>query len=56
MVMESLKVVTKRRIILLLLVLFVLLILWVALTQPFLVHRLSTKVFTGYEIYLLKYL
>jgi hypothetical protein len=55
MVMESRKVVTKRRIILLLLVLFILLILWVALTQPFVVHRLSTKVFTGYEIYLLKY-
>jgi len=55
MVMESRKVVTKRRIILLLLVLFVLLILWMALTQPFVVHRLSTKVFTGYEIYLLKY-
>ena len=55
MVMESRKVVTKRRITLLLLVLFVLLILWVALTQPFVVHRLFTKVFTGYEIYLLKY-
>jgi hypothetical protein len=55
MVMESQKVVTKRGSILLLLVLFVLLILWVALTQPFVVHRLTTKVFTGYEIYLLKY-
>lgn len=55
MVIESRKVVTKRRIFILFLVLFVLLILWVALTQPFVVHRLSTKVFTGYEIYLLKY-
>jgi hypothetical protein len=53
--MEIRKVVTKRRIVLLLLVLFVLLILWVALTQPFVFHRLATRVFTGYEIYQLKY-
>jgi len=49
------KGVSRRRIILLLLVSFVLLALLVAITQPFLIHRLSTKVFTGYEIYLLKY-
>ena len=55
MVMDSNKSVNKSRIILLLLVVLVLLIFWVALTQPFLIHRLSTKTFTGYEIYLLKY-
>jgi hypothetical protein len=54
-VMEIRKVVTKRRIVLLLLGILVLLILWVALTQPFIVHRLATRVFTGYEIYQLKY-
>jgi hypothetical protein len=53
--MELRKVATKRRIILLLLVLFALLILWAALAEPFVVYRLSTKAFTGYEIYLLKY-
>ena len=54
--MESRKVITKHRLILLLIVLFVLLILlWLVLTQPFFVHRLTTKVFTDYEIYLLKY-
>jgi hypothetical protein len=53
--MEPRKVVTKRRIFILFLVLFILLILLVALTQPFVVHRLSTKFFTGYEIYLQKY-
>ncbi len=52
---EIRKVVIKRRIILLLLVLLALLMLWVALTQPFVVHRLATRVFTGYEIYQLKY-
>ncbi len=46
---------TKRRILVLALVLVVLLILGVVFTQPFVVHRLSSKVFTAYEIYLLKY-
>ncbi|SRR6266508_3590922 len=46
---------TKRRILILVLVLVALLVFVVAFTQPFVVHRLSTKVFTGYEIYLLKY-
>jgi hypothetical protein len=55
MAIESRKFVTKRCITLCLLAISVLLILWVALTQPFVVHRLATKVFTGYEIYLLKY-
>jgi hypothetical protein len=55
MLIEIRKVVTKRRVISLLLVLLVLSILCVALTQPFVVHRLATKVFTGYEIYQLKY-
>jgi hypothetical protein len=53
--MEKRKTLSKCRIILLLLVLSILLALSVALTQPFIVHRLSSKVFTGYEIYLLKY-
>jgi hypothetical protein len=54
-VMEKRKTLPKRRIILLLLVLFILLALLVVLTQPFAFHRLSSKVFTGYEISLLKY-
>jgi hypothetical protein len=54
-VMEKLKTLPKRRIILLLLVLFILLALLVVLTQPFVIHRLSSKVFTGYEISLLKH-
>ncbi len=45
---------TKRRILIIDLVL-VLLILGVILTQPLVVHRLASKVFTAYEIYLLKY-
>ncbi len=53
--MESGKNTPGWRVILLLLVFFVLLVLWVVLTQPYLVHRLSTKAFTGYELYLLKY-
>ncbi len=46
---------TKRRILVIALVLVVLLILGVVLTQPLVVHRLLSKVFTAYEIYLLKY-
>lgn len=46
---------TKRRIIPLLLVLLALLTLWFTLTQPLVVHRLATRVFTGYEINQLKY-
>ena len=55
MLMKVREVIIKRRIILLSPVLLALLILWVALTQPFLVHRLATRVFTGYETYQLKY-
>jgi hypothetical protein len=54
-VMEIRETLPKRRVILLLLVLFILLALSVVLTQPFVIHRLSSKVFTSYEIYLLKY-
>ncbi len=53
--MESPKIMTKYRLILLLVVLFILLMLWAVLTQPFFAHRLATKIFTYYEIYLLKY-
>jgi len=55
--MRVFKVVSKRRFSLLLL-LFVLMILCAVLTvliQPFLVHRLLSKIYTNYEIYLLKY-
>jgi hypothetical protein len=45
----------RRRIVLLVLAFFALLCLWVALTQPYVVHRLSSKLFTAFEIYLLKY-
>ncbi len=31
------------------------LLLFVLLTQPFIIHRAITKIFTGYEIYLLRY-
>ena len=54
-IMKSHDPISKRRIILLTLILFVLLILLVLLTQPYFVHRLSSKLFTSYEIYLLKY-
>ena len=47
---------TKLRILVLVLVLVALLVVGVVFTQPFVAHRLSTKVFTAYEIYLLKYL
>ncbi|MCG2787861.1 MAG: hypothetical protein L6461_22455 [Anaerolineae bacterium] len=53
--MKIQETVSRRRIILLLLVLFTLLALWVVLTQPLVAYRLSSKVFTSYEIYLLKY-
>ncbi len=46
---------TERRILVLALVLVVVVILGVVLTQPFVVHRLSSKVFIAYEIYLLRY-
>jgi hypothetical protein len=46
---------TKRRILVLSLVLVVLLILGVVFTQPLVVHRVSSKAFTAYELYLLKY-
>ncbi len=54
MLMELRKVITNSRIVLLLM-LVVLLILWVVLTQSFVVYRFTTKIFTYYEIYLLKY-
>jgi hypothetical protein len=54
-VMKIQETVPRHRIILLLLVLFTLLALLVVSTQPFVIHRLSTKLLTGYEIYLLKY-
>jgi hypothetical protein len=54
-VMEKRETLPKRRIILFLLGLFIMLGLLVLLTRPFVIHRLSSKVFTGYEIYLLKY-
>ena len=47
--------VTKRNIFLLLLMLFVLFLFYVVLAQPYIIYRLSTKIFAGYEIYLLKY-
>ena len=53
--MEKREALSRCRITLSLLVLSVLLALLVALTQPFVVHRLSSKVFTRYEIFLLKY-
>ncbi|MFZ5908641.1 MAG: hypothetical protein ACOYYU_01340 [Chloroflexota bacterium] len=46
---------TKRRIPIIVLVIVALLLFVVAFTQPFVIHRLSTKVFTGYELSLLKY-
>jgi hypothetical protein len=46
---------TKRRILVLIMVIFAVLALGVVLTQPLFLHRLTTKAFTGYEIYLLKY-
>jgi hypothetical protein len=45
----------KRRFLWLLLVVFVLLVIAAALTQPYIVHRLSSKIFTAYELLLLKY-
>lgn len=53
--MEKQETLPKHRITLLLLVLFALLALLVVLTQPFVIHRLSSKVFLSYEIFLLKY-
>ncbi len=55
MIVEKRKAMTKRRILILVLVLVALLVLGVAFTQPFALHRLSSKVFTRYELYLLKY-
>jgi hypothetical protein len=46
---------TKRRIFILVLVLVTLFVFGVVSTQPFVIHRLSTKLFTGYELSLLKY-
>lgn len=46
---------TKRCILTLALVFVTLVASGVAFTQPFFIHRLATKVFTGYELYLLKY-
>jgi hypothetical protein len=54
MMMENGRVMSKRRILIFALVV-ALLVFVVLLTQPFLVYRLSTKVFTGYELSLLKY-
>jgi hypothetical protein len=45
----------KRRILSLALVVFAVLFLWMALTQPFLFHRLSSKFFTAYELQLFRY-
>jgi hypothetical protein len=45
----------KRRFLWLSLVLFGLLLLWMVLTQPFLVHRLFSKIFTAYELQLFRY-
>ena len=53
--MKSRKVTSKRSIGLLLLGLLILLFLWVAISKPFLGHRLATKAFTYYEISQLKY-
>jgi hypothetical protein len=47
--------ITPRRAGLFLLLLFIILILGVVLTQPYLMFRVSSKIFTAYEIYLLKY-
>lgn len=49
------KLLTTRNISILFLLVFIMLLLFVLLTQPFLIHRVITKIFTGYEIYLLKY-
>ena len=46
---------TKRCILVLILVLVARMIFGVVFTQPFLIHRLSTKAFTIYEINSLKY-
>jgi hypothetical protein len=55
MTMEERRAMTKRRILIPVLVLVALLVFGFVFTQPFIAHRLSTKVFTAYEIYLLKY-
>ncbi len=46
---------TKRRILVLVLGLVTLLVFAVVFSQPFVVHRIATKAFTGYELYRLKY-
>ena len=55
--MEIRRIVSKRRLGLLLLVLFVLLLLCLiaSLAEPLFAHRLTTKMYARYEIYLLKY-
>jgi hypothetical protein len=53
--MEERRVITRRRALLLILVFAGLLIFGVLFTQPYVAHRLSTKIFTAYQIYLLKY-
>jgi hypothetical protein len=49
------KTMTTRRTLLLFVVLFSLFMLWVALTQPLVFFRFTTKIFTGYQLYLLQY-
>jgi hypothetical protein len=46
---------TKGHILILALVFIALVLFGIASTQPFLIHRLATKAFTYYELYLLKY-
>ena len=46
---------TKSRILILVLIFVTLVVFGVAFTQPFIIHRLATKTFTGYELYLLQY-
>ena len=53
--MKKRETLPKRRIILLLLGLIILLAFLVVLPQPLVIHRVTSKIFTGYEIYLLKY-
>ena len=46
---------TKRRVLVLVLGLVALLVFAMVFSQPFVVHRIATKAFTGYELYQLKY-